>query len=221
MRHRHTFFGTSALFLGIGLAVTPIHAHAVVDEPQKASGAIERSSGNGWVDRPFGMELRLGVATPTGAVGLGVDYSPIGPLSLECGVGTNFIGPEAGCGARARAVFASGRRAMYLGVGVSGGPHSQTVGSRYGAFSIFVGPMTSMGHSTYTSHHFDMAYWTNVELGYETRRRSGSTFRAYGGAAFLMNPDDAVMTEPITEYDKELPLTTTMLYGGVAFGYAL
>lgn len=174
-----------------------------------------------WARKPLALEARFGIATPIGAAGVGIDYSPLEFLGLECGVGTNFVGPEVGCGARLRLSMPSGTRALYLGASGSLGPHEQTEDTRYGALAVLHAPMSAMGHSSYSaSYEVALAKWADVELGYESRSREALVLRVYAGVASLLNADDAIATDPPNEGDKVLPLMTALPYVGLALGKA-
>jgi hypothetical protein len=208
------------LFVLALTSVVPQPHRAVVDEPQPSPAPKVESS---WSMRPFALDLRFGVAAPNGAVGFGLDYSPVESLSLECGLGTNFLGPVVDCGARMRLVLGRKRdRAIYIGAGASVGPHSQNQMTRLGALAVFVGPMMSMGHTTYSaSYSWDTAYFANFEIGYESRSQSGATIRAFAGVASLLNVEDGVATDPAEdEYTVVLEPAQTLLYAGFAWGRA-
>jgi hypothetical protein len=159
----------------------------------------------------------VGIATPTGLAGVGLDYSPTHLLSLDCRGGTNLIGPEAACNVRVRPA-AGAEQAFYLGAGLSFGPHAQSDVSQDGLFALFTGPFSAMSHTSYGSYRWDLAYFTNLELGHETRLWTGFTMRAYFGLGVLMNPGDGV--ESRRDYEESVSISNVLAYGGFAFGYA-
>jgi|GEM_PF-2026690 len=173
-----------------------------------------------WTARPLSIELHLGVATPTGGVGLMADYSFAPWLSLGCGVGTNIVGPAGACMARARAVAARDDGAFYFGVGVSGGRHLQSETIRLGAASIFLGALQSMAHRTPRSDlTWEFAKWINFEIGREVRTDGGAVYRMYLGGAALLNPSAGV---PGTNWQRDgvVEANVFMLYAGFALGRA-
>src|SRR6478736_5288192 len=93
-------------------------------------------------DRRWTLELRLGVATPTGAFGVGGEFAFVPRLGVGCGVGTNAYGPEYGCWLRARPILGRSR-ALSLSTGLSTAPFRQTDASAGGVFGWGTGAMSS------------------------------------------------------------------------------
>ena len=125
-------------------------------------------------------------------------------------------------GARLRLVLGRKRDGgLYIGSSLSLGPHAQNETTRLGAFGLLVGPMRSMGHSSYSaSYSWETAYFFNVEMGYESRTESGATFRAFVGVASLLNVEDGVANDPPEDDDIVLEPVESLLYAGFAWGRA-
>jgi hypothetical protein len=204
---------------------SPADSWSVAEESgEDVRASAPRARPSSWTKYRWAIDAQVGIATPLGAIGVGVDYTPLlDLLSLDCGIGTNFVGPEIACGLRLRHVFQRGHQSIYLGLGASGGPHEQTRVTRLGAWAPLIAPLTAMGHGAYSAgYRFDIAYWANVEFGYESRSRKGGTFRAFVGSGILLNPGQARSTDPPpSSAATVLPPATALGYVGVAFGRAL
>ena len=179
-------------------------------------------SGEAWAERPFSIELMMGVATPLGLGGFMVEVAPVRWLSLGCGIGTNIIGPEVACMSRFR-VASTPDTALALGLGVSGGPHHQSPGTALGALSVIAGPLSANGESPWpSSYHWARALWLNGEVGYERRWPTGLGVRAFVGLARILNPDDRVARPagPDPGQHRSFQPNTTLPYAGLGWGYA-
>ncbi|HYQ02845.1 MAG TPA: hypothetical protein VER96_29440 [Polyangiaceae bacterium] len=170
-------------------------------------------------ERRFTLELRLGVATPTGALGVGGEFAFVPRLGVGCGVGTNAYGPEYGCWLRARPILGRSR-ALSLSTGLSTAPFRQTDASAGGVFGWGTGAMSSTRESPDPPDRvWAHAYWLNTDVGYESRRES-LLFRVFGGVAALLNPNDGVV-EPATQPDTpraEAPVSA-LIYAGIGLGF--
>jgi hypothetical protein len=184
------------------------------DEPVDPWGA--------WRTRRLTLEADLGIAAPLGGVGFYADYALATRLSVGCGVGTNFIGPEGACMARAR-LFERKRSAFYFGVGVSGGPHRQSDVSRLGLLAIPLAPLTQIREDLPPApRDWDFAKWANFEIGFDTRWEKGGTMRAYLGIAALLNPGGSTTAPPDDKsYYGTVDTAKMLLYAGIGFGRAL
>jgi hypothetical protein len=122
------------------------------------------------------LALTLGLLTPTGE--LGVEYTQIVVANLEvgAGVGLGVYGPQASIMPRLRA--GSARASVTLGVGISGGPYSETSG---GGFCLTTDYDRCEKMETNTT-----VLWSNVEIGYQTTWPGGGMLRAYCGAGKLV-----------------------------------
>jgi len=170
-------------------------------------------------ERRFSLELRLGVATPIGAIGIASEFAFVPQLGLGCGVGSNGYGPEYACWLRARPLFGK-TRALTLSTGLSSAPFRQNDASAGGAFGWATGAMSSMGHSTSPPERtWEHAYWLNTDVGFESRRNY-FLFRAFGGLAALLNPNDGVIEEGslsgASPADKPL---SVLIYAGLGVGF--
>jgi hypothetical protein len=141
---------------------------------------------NVWATRRLAIELQLGFGAPLGYLGVAVDYSPLPVLALNAGVGFGGVGLQYALSGRLRLARASSHGAPYFGAGFSAGAYQTPPG--FLTFSYDAGD-TSDGGAYY---HWDMAYWTNVEIGGEVRSGSYVTFRGFAGLGLLLNPGSAV-----------------------------
>lgn len=156
---------------------------ASADADGSAPTPSPRGWDSAWGKNPFSLELHAGIATPLGAVGLMASYSFVPWVALACGAGTNFEGPQFACLARGRLILRE-TRALYLGAGLSGGPHIQTEVTGFGVFGLLLAPMTQMREDLPPAPlHWDFAEWGNFEFGYESRK--GLVFSTYAGLAFI------------------------------------
>jgi hypothetical protein len=193
--------------------------------PRSTSPSEPDVLGNAWEQRPLSLELHVGIATPTGVFGGVLDYSILPWLSLGCGVGTNFVGPAGECRLRIRWIRPR-NQALYIGAGVSGGPHIQNSLTQAGIFAFAIAPMSAMGHSPPPAPRvWEFAKWANIEFGYERRKATGWVIRPYVGVAVLLNPGDstvdAIPPEPDAEgYGAPVNVAKTIIYAGTGFGRA-
>jgi hypothetical protein len=170
---------------------------------------------------PWLFEVQVGIAAPTGAVGLFADYSLAEWLSINLGVGTNLVGVEAASELRVRFAPGSGRT-MTMGLGYSLGPHEQTEITRLGLLAPWFGPMTQMGQTKYPSRYvWDLAHWVNLSAGYEGRERNGNSLRIFGGVGILLNPEEGRPEPPENEMSRwTMDRAQVLFFGAVAFGWA-
>jgi hypothetical protein len=167
---------------------------------------------------PLSFELRFGVAAPTGALGVALEYSPIEEVGLGCGIGSNVLGWEPACWLRGRAPLAR-NRALTLSSGLSMSTYDQSYTTNEGLFDLFGGALAGMGEAPTRDLEFRRAYWSNTDLGYEARHKS-FVFRAFIGAAILLNPSSGVAAVyPSDDKPAETPIAV-LAYGGIGVGYA-
>ncbi len=168
--------------------------------------------------RPLSLELRFGIATPTGALGVALEYSFLKELALGCGLGSNVLGWEPACWLRGRMVTQP-NHAITLSSGFSTSNYSQNEGTNAGAFDLLIGPLSMMGESRTSELDFEHAYWWNTDMGYESRYEA-FVFRAFVGIAALLNPSSGV---PSIYASNDKPAQTpihVLAYAGVGFGFA-
>lgn len=157
----------------------------------------------------LGIEVHGGLATPLGFAGLVLD-GQYKALSLTVGAGRGISGTQLSIMARAEPIrfrpYWRGhnrRVGIYLGAGISRGPHENS-----GFFSEY-------------RASWDAAYWASGEIGAQSRFVSGLTIRAYVGMGWIINRDSAVYTCSIL-CDVLIPdeeVYTSLPYAGVAVGY--
>jgi hypothetical protein len=63
-----------------------------------------------------------------------------------------------------------------------------------------------------------MAYWTNFEVGGETRLPSHVTLRSFAGAGLLLNPGSSSVVGAVEE-DQPNGFSSWLFYLGFALGY--
>ncbi|HEX2671570.1 MAG TPA: hypothetical protein VHM25_11895 [Polyangiaceae bacterium] len=170
-------------------------------------------------DRRFTLELRLGVAAPTGGLGGALEFALVPRVGVGCGVGTNGVGPEYACWLRARPIIVH-NRALTLSSGLSTAPFVQSYATVGGAFGWATAAMAQMGeHPPPPDRAWAHADWLNSDVGYESRRNS-FLFRVFGGLAALLNPNDSVIqstdSDDAPAADKPVHV---LIYAGIGLGY--
>jgi len=138
--------------------------------------------------RRLAVGAMLGFGTPVGLVGVVAMYTPVTPVSLGVGAGTNDHGLQLSAMATLRP-FSWARRnaahAISLTPAWSTGP--------WKAFHLDLG----MAHdgpeerAQYLRHAVDQAHWLQFDGSYELMTRGGFWLRAGYGAAWMLNPGDA------------------------------
>lgn len=198
----------ASVFLLSALAGTPTQG-----EPLAADAApdVEPAAQTPFEARRLSLEVRLGLATPTGWYGAAVEYSLLPEFALGCGAGNSSLSLEPGCWARARLLI-DANKAYTLASGFSTASYNGNGGSVEDLFSPFVG---QIHESQAMNFHVAHALWWNTDVGYEYRRRA-YVFRAFVGAAVFVNRNDAVSNSPNLTAS---PLFATM-YLGFGFGFA-
>lgn len=173
--------------------------------------------------RPFSLELRLGIATPTGAIGVAAEYSMIPAFSLGAGIGNNFWGAEPAVWLRGRLIGGRQRdHALTGSVGISTAHFEQNQATEYGFFGLWTGPMSANGHNeSPNSRVYERAYWVNADVGLESRTNA-LLIRYFVGLAGLVNPADGVEHRSSSMYEVRAGSpVTAMLYMGMGLGFSL
>lgn len=194
---RHPVIGT----IPVALFILLLSATAWADDSLEARSFPRKFA--------LGLEAHGGLGTPLGYGGLAID-AQYKALSLTLGVGAGFEGTQQSAMLRVEPLRFKPRRngdnhriGIYLGAGVSFGPHEN--GSPLGPYRAA----------------WDMAYWVNGELGVQTRFVSGFTARGYFGVSRIINRDSAVLTCSYN-CDTAIPeeeVYWTLPYAGIAVGY--
>ena len=179
-----------------------------------------------WAARPLALEAHLGIGTPVGFAGGFVDYGLSEAFTVGAGAGAgsgpgpDYLSLHVGAGARWRALLGE-LNAGYLALEYSTG------GYRY--FQDYASPPIVGDSSRHTDTHItaERAHWLEASAGWEHRWRSGVVFRAYYGAAFLINPGDRSCVEETYESGELVETSscepdheTVLPFFGVALGYA-
>ena len=170
-------------------------------------------------DRRFTLELRLGVAAPTGGLGGAMEFGLVPRVGLGCGVGTNGVGPEYACWLRARPIIVR-NRALTLSSGLSMAPFVQNYATVGGAFGWGTAAIAQMGERPPPPERaWAHAYWLNTDVGYESRHNS-FLFRVFGGLAALLNPNDSVIqsSDSVDAPPADKPVHV-LIYAGLGLGY--
>jgi hypothetical protein len=105
-------------------------------------------------DRHFLAELAVGIGTPIGFGGLGVEVAPIRWFGIDAGIGGGVFGVEGAFGLRARYV----REQMAFGVGV---------GPSVGGYGASVEPAIDFGPDW--EKIYDYIWWSNADVFVERR----------------------------------------------------
>ncbi|HEY5377391.1 MAG TPA: hypothetical protein VIK01_27110 [Polyangiaceae bacterium] len=169
---------------------------------------------NAFAARPLSFELRLGIATPTGALGVAVEYSLLAPLAVGCGVGSNALGWEPACWLRGRWVTEpSEAYTLSTGLGTSRYDSGET--KLEDLLYPFIGEVHASGSSNFKFQH---AAWWSSDIGYEYRQQA-DVFRAFIGVAVLLNPGEASTFSATATQAAASPLDATG-YVGFGFGFA-
>ena len=205
---------------GVAAAQSPPPTLAGVASDSHLPTAKSDASPHPWRERPFALDLTVGVAQPLGLIGMSAEYAPFEYLSLGTGVGSNLLGWQLAGMARAR-FTPEARSSPYVGASYSQGRHNQGESNRDGVLSVFVGPLASMGHNPRRGHDWQTARWLNVEFGHERRAQNGFDLRVFAGFAFLLNAAAGVPDPPDNNQSPLLAVRDWMLYAGTSFGFAL
>ncbi len=113
----------------------------------------------------------LGAGTPGGVVGIEVDLEPIEDLQLALAVGHSLGGLQVGL--TGRYLFFGG---LYLGAGISAGEYDW-----YVLFDFdYEGPY----------REWDLAWWGNVELGWDIETDVGFFVRPFVGIASVLDTQE-------------------------------
>jgi hypothetical protein len=183
------------LALLLGATVNASHAMAQEGRPE-----LDR-----WEARPFSLAGQLGLASPGGLFGVEAEYALQRWLVLGGGAGPTLLGDANGWGFQGGAWLAPRLAltsvAFGVDLGASAGPYAtQAFLDEHGDWS-----------------RYDTAGWFNAAARFQYLSQSGFSFRAFLGAATLLNPNSGwcgTGTEDTQCRRKVLG------YGGVAFGYA-
>jgi hypothetical protein len=172
-----------ALVLAFSGLRLPADIFTVSSDERAAAPAPPRPPRTDEFDRRFSLEVRLGVAAPTGIVGVAAELSFVPQLGVGCGLGSNLVGPEYACWLRTRGILGRYRnRAVTISSGLSTAPFKQTESPHF---------FDDQSPAPF-ERDYKHAYWVNTDVGYESRSY-GLVFRVFGGVAALLNPDDGVL----------------------------
>ena len=166
-------------------------------------------SPSNWQQRPGALYLHGGLGTPLGFVGVQLEYNVWQHLGLAVGGGYSTDGPQGALEVAARP-FVWRRHAIVVLPGVSVG--------RFDGRAIEMPGGEGPG-SAVVKYRVELAVWFNGGVGYEFRRDSGFSLRAYMGYAVLLNPGDVrcySSLAPLSPCEKRLVIP----YFGAAVGRA-
>lgn len=153
-------------------------------------------------------------ASPTGGLGVRVQYSVLSEIGIEAGTG------------------------------IAGWPNGHVLGIARLPLAVAVAPYLGLGAaageywsydpaSDHATQVYPIAWWLLVEVGLDVRFQSGFALRAYVGVAPLLNPnafhcDDptnvtnpwqASLCDPEAKQPKD-PYITSLPYFGIGLGYS-
>jgi len=176
-----------------------------------------------WASRPLALEAHVGIGTPVGFAGGYVEYALAEAIAIGAGAGagsgSNWLSLHLGAGVRWRALLGE-LNAGYVALEYSTGGYRD-----FESYSLM--PSGLSERWTDTEVTADRAHWLEPSLGWEHRWRSGVVFRAYYGAAFMLNPGGRDCVETHYERGEQVdvqpctPDTETVLpFFGIAIGYA-
>ena len=135
---------------------------------------------------PFGLDIVLGLGTPTGLIGGVLDWTPTPYLSLEAGLGydrTFSFFPDAGgfqWSVMPRLRTPNDGVSLSVGAGMSGGHYEWCDSCPFENGDVWT-----------WSH----ALWFNFETALEYRWQAGAALRLVIGGADLLNRDDVTCQE--------------------------
>lgn len=206
-----------------GARPSPAAAPSPAETPPVESPRVPPRHLGPFDERPLSFELRLGIATPTGAIGVAAEYSIVPSLSLGAGIGNNIWGAEPAVWLRARSIGGRQRDRAFTGsVGFSTAHFEQSEATEYGFFGLWTGPLSSLGHNEPPNTRvYERAYWVNADVGLESRTNA-LLIRYFVGLAGLMNPSDGVEHRSSAMYEVRAGSpVTVMLYMGIGLGFSL
>jgi hypothetical protein len=193
--------------------------------PQGSASAPVRKYPTRFDDQHFGIEARAGFGTDVGLIGIVAEYTPIDWITVGGGIGDNPWGVIGGVHARFRLYEPQAllglRRALTLEVGYSRGRYSTLPWTDVFA-SLCEGSPSDVGGNCYRPNVTpEVVNWGQVELGWETRHRSGISFRpAIGIATLLGQPEWKCTVESGSApcVAGKLPVPTTVVLS-LALGF--
>lgn len=156
-----------------------------------------------WDERRWGVELQLGLGTPTGLLGAVVDATPLPWWTISAGIGEGGGGPQFALGTRFRV---PGQTTFYAGLGMSAG-----------RFCVPGNHEHLPGDCDADATLWNPALWVNGEIGLESVGDGGFVFRAFLGAQKLLNESAGVRRSGIVPPEEAGILPSI----GLAFGHTL
>jgi hypothetical protein len=116
---------------------------------------------------PVLLELRGGVSTIVGLVGVTASFDPFSRLTLGAGFGANTSGMQFAGFARVRPlIVTAGRSARLHAVGVE-------LGYSTGPFRDYIAATGTGADSTHSTYSYDRVQWLQPQITYETRSYRG------------------------------------------------
>jgi hypothetical protein len=184
------FVGAVLAYAGRGMAAEVGADATAAEAPQ----APPRASVRHFTDAPLGIEVRTGIATSVGLLGVVGEYTPFDVVTVGGGIGTNGRGPVWDVHARFRIYQMEPLngllRAVTLETSFSRGKYASL---RFlDVFSSLCegDPSDPNGNCYNPTFVPAEVSWWQVELGWETRFRSGISLRPSLGFAIALNTPD-------------------------------
>jgi hypothetical protein len=180
-------------------------ARAASSPPEAAQTPQVAPEGRTMAMPSLGVDLHLGFGTPTGLIGLMLDWSPSLYFALDAGGGLGAYGPQVALSGRLRLPIGE-RAAVGLGGGVSGGPSTAEL---------------CASCSPDPSRYWSFAVFGNTEVSFERRSRGGFQTRSYFGIAWVLNPDSATCSGGTADECAALPANVVYLGFSIGHGWLL
>lgn len=164
------------------------------DEP--ASAGLEATSGlpnKRFSDQPWVLELKFGLATTVGLLGVAAEVTPTERLTFGTGVGLNLLGLTGGANARARPLIvasADQAHALFIELGFSRG-RMNTTEDTLSVSAMCDGSADEPGDRCYrVEFRPERVDWAQLELGWEARFGAHLAVRTSLGVARALNEPD-------------------------------
>jgi hypothetical protein len=182
-----------------GVTVNARHASA------QHGDASELPSPNRFEARPLTLAGQVGLRSPGGLIGFEMEYGLLRWLAVGAGLGPSLSLNEDGVGLQTGAWLAPRWAFTSVAIGLD-------LGASFGRYheSGFMDE-----HSPWAT--YDSASWFNAAARFQYIYRRGFSFRAFLGAATLLNPHDGYCGDGYQQTECE---RIVLGYGGLAFGYA-
>jgi len=176
-------------------------------------------------DRPFNLQLRLGVSSNVGLAGIAIEYDVDDRVNVGIGLGLIRSGVVSEAHTRFRPLVfrMRGGKSAHAVVVEGAVSRSRDDGSSFERLGYCAADRPDP-----TSPCFDPGYlpewvwWGQLEVGWEFRSKTGILVRTTSGLAFLVTPSEHVLTTsngPVS-YRENVPARVLPYATTFALGYA-